>query len=198
MTLAIIWTWTCDECGKTHAKEQGKLLPGNTVIHYDIPSGWHFIRGRMVCDEHKITIEPRGAPEAPGPTSHSASTLGPGEENSKSTTTTEMVQFRDDNWEEVFDFLPPYVSYSLTPDGVLTIRTPTTEYVVHKHDWIVRDARGFLEVRTSTLPNVGHERFIKEAPVPPSLDEELDARFPGCFKPRTKKDDKVPPIWPEE
>lgn len=67
--LTITHTWECDECGRKEVKEQhGINLNYQTIRYSELPRLWHHIRGRMVCEDHKITIEEPGCKICKGKT----------------------------------------------------------------------------------------------------------------------------------
>jgi hypothetical protein len=63
--LKVTWSWKCDVCGEEKTEENDGIQIGYTFLRLgDLPSGWSWVDGKMVCGKHKITIE---EPVVPAP-----------------------------------------------------------------------------------------------------------------------------------
>ena len=64
---------------------------------------------------------------------------------SETVETVEVVQLKQDNWNEVFAFINKVngdmLKYNLTPEGILKIKTSEGDVVVDITDWIIKGTK---------------------------------------------------------
>lgn len=47
----------CDECGKEWAEDSREGAHAVVMTHGPLPEGWSMVRGRLICDEHQVTVK---------------------------------------------------------------------------------------------------------------------------------------------
>jgi hypothetical protein len=59
MSVTRTQTWICDECGLKHDEVENDLRLHALLSTLDIPRGWAWFDGRLICPRHTIFIETR-------------------------------------------------------------------------------------------------------------------------------------------